>query len=82
MYSDNMKEKWQQAAKDSNIQPFIFMRLALIYWSHKEEATFSEIELKHFTQLLHVICVLTGKFCVHCFMLKKYMSSIARMEFN
>ncbi|KYQ51818.1 Rab3 GTPase-activating protein non-catalytic subunit [Trachymyrmex zeteki] len=59
MYSDNMKEKWQQAAKDSNIQPFIFMRLALIYWSHKEEATFSEIELKHFTQLLHVICVLT-----------------------
>jgi len=67
MYSDNMKEKWQQAAKDSNIQPFIFMRLALIYWSHKEETTFSEIELKHFTQLLHVICFLTGKFCVHCF---------------
>ncbi|EGI58384.1 Rab3 GTPase-activating protein non-catalytic subunit [Acromyrmex echinatior] len=59
MYSDDMKEKWQQAAKESNIQPFIFMRLALIYWSHKEEATFSEIELKHFTQLLHVICFLT-----------------------
>ncbi|XP_018363110.1 PREDICTED: rab3 GTPase-activating protein non-catalytic subunit isoform X2 [Trachymyrmex cornetzi] len=59
MYSDDMKKKWQQAAKDSNIQPFIFMRLALIYWSHKEETTFSEIELKHFTQLLHVICFLT-----------------------
>lgn len=62
MYSDDMKEKWQQAAKESNIQPFIFMRLALIYWTHKEEVLFSEIELKRFTQLLHVICLLTGKF--------------------
>lgn len=62
MYSNDMKEKWQQAAKESNIQPFIFMRLALIYWMHKEEALFSEIELKRFTQLLHAICLLTGKF--------------------
>lgn len=63
MCSDDMIEKWQQAAKDSNIQPFIFMRLALIYWTHKEECTFSEIELKRFTQLLRAICLLTGKFC-------------------
>lgn len=62
MYSDDIIEKWQQAAKDSNIQPFIFMRLALIYWTHKEEATFSEIELKRFTQLLRVVCLLAGKF--------------------
>jgi len=65
MYSDelhDMKENWQQAAKDSNIQPFIFMRLALIYWTHKEEAMFSESELKRFTQILHVICLLTGKY--------------------
>lgn len=61
MSSDDTKEKWQQAAKESNIQPFIFMRLALIYWMHKEEAEFSEIELKRFTQLLHLICLLTGK---------------------
>ncbi|KYN05982.1 Rab3 GTPase-activating protein non-catalytic subunit [Cyphomyrmex costatus] len=58
MYSNDMKEKWLQAAKDSNIQPFVFMRLALMYWLHKEEAAFSEIELKHFTQLLHIICLL------------------------
>lgn len=57
-----MKEKWQRAAKDSTVQPFIFMRLALIYWMRKEEATFSEIELKRFTRLLHAICLLTGKF--------------------
>jgi len=61
MYSNDIKEKWQQAAKDSNIQPFIFMQLALTYWTHKEEAVSLEIELKRFTQLLHVICLLTGR---------------------
>ncbi|XP_071637599.1 rab3 GTPase-activating protein non-catalytic subunit isoform X3 [Temnothorax longispinosus] len=60
MYSDDdMTVKWQQAAKDSNIQPFIVMRLALMYWTRKEEAKFSERELKRFTQLLRVICLLT-----------------------
>ncbi|XP_025154199.1 rab3 GTPase-activating protein non-catalytic subunit isoform X2 [Harpegnathos saltator] len=59
MYCNDVKEKWQQAAEDSNIQPFIFMQLALIYWTHKKEITISEIELKRFTQLLHVICLLT-----------------------
>ncbi|KAL6256765.1 hypothetical protein P5V15_011702 [Pogonomyrmex californicus] len=59
MRSNDAKEKWQQAAKDSNIQPFSFMRLALIYWMHKEEDESLEIELKRFTQLLHVICLLT-----------------------
>lgn len=63
MYSDDMIEKWQQAAKDSNIQPFIFMRLALMYWMRKEETAFSKTELKRFTQLLRVICLLTGKLC-------------------
>lgn len=63
MYSDDMIEKWQRAAKDSNVQPFIFMRLALIYWMRKEESAFLESELKRFAQLLHVICLLTGKFC-------------------
>lgn len=62
MYSNDVKEKWQQAAKDSNIQPFNLMELALIYWTHKEEVTSLEIELKRFTQLLHVICLLTGRF--------------------
>ncbi|XP_014472926.1 PREDICTED: rab3 GTPase-activating protein non-catalytic subunit isoform X1 [Dinoponera quadriceps] len=59
MYSNDVKEKWQQAAKDSNIQPFIFMQLALIYWTRKREVVVSEVELKRFTQLLHVICLLT-----------------------
>ncbi|XP_012523480.2 rab3 GTPase-activating protein non-catalytic subunit isoform X1 [Monomorium pharaonis] len=59
MSSDDVKEQWQRAAKESNIRPFIFMRLALIYWMHKEEATFSEIKLKRLTQLLRVICLLT-----------------------
>lgn len=63
MYCDDIIERWQQAAKDSNIQPFIFMQLALIYWIRKEKVTFLEIELKRFTQLLRVICLLTGKFC-------------------
>lgn len=62
MYSNDVKEKWQQAAKDSNIQPFIFMQLALIYWTRKKEIVVSEVELKRFTQLLHVICLLTGEF--------------------
>ncbi|XP_072760669.1 rab3 GTPase-activating protein non-catalytic subunit isoform X2 [Anoplolepis gracilipes] len=59
MYSNDVKEKWQQAAKDSNIQPFNCMELALIYWTHKKETVSLEIELKRFTQLLHVICLLT-----------------------
>ncbi|KAL0113487.1 hypothetical protein PUN28_012561 [Cardiocondyla obscurior] len=58
IYSDDIIEKWQEAAKNSNIQPFIFIRLALIYWMNKERATFSDIELKRFTQLLRVICLL------------------------
>lgn len=62
MYSNDVKEKWQQAAKDSNIQSFIFMQLALIYWTRKKEVMVSEVELKRFTQLLHVICLLTGEF--------------------
>lgn len=61
MYSNDVKEKWQQAARDSNIQPFIFMQLALIYWTCKKEDMVSEVELKRFTQLLHVICLLAGK---------------------
>lgn len=60
MYSNDVKEKWQQAAKDSNIQPLILMQLALIYWTHKKGATFLEIELKRFTQLLQAICLLAG----------------------
>nr|XP_012216087.1 PREDICTED: rab3 GTPase-activating protein non-catalytic subunit isoform X1 [Linepithema humile] len=59
MHSNDIKEKWQQAARDSNIQPSIFMQLALTYWTHKEEVVSLEIELKRFTQLLHVICLLT-----------------------
>lgn len=62
MYSNDTIEKWQRAAKDSNIQPFIFMRLALIYWMREKESTCLEIELKRFTQLLRVVCLLTGKF--------------------
>ncbi|XP_011867748.1 PREDICTED: rab3 GTPase-activating protein non-catalytic subunit isoform X2 [Vollenhovia emeryi] len=58
IHSDDTIEKWQQAAKDSNIEPFIFMRLALTYWTRKQVA-FSVIELKRFTQLLRVICLLT-----------------------
>lgn len=61
MYSNDVKEKWQQAAKDSNIRSSTLMRLALVYWMHKQEAASLEIELKRFTQLLHVICLLAGK---------------------
>lgn len=63
MYSNDMKEKWQQAAGDSGIQPFILVQLALIYWTRKEEIMSLEIELKRFTQLLYVICLLAGKAC-------------------
>lgn len=63
MCSDDAMEKWQRAAEDSNIEPFVFMRLALIYWMRKEEAVFLEIQLKRFTQLLRIVCSLTGKFC-------------------
>jgi len=62
MYSNDIKEKWQQPARDSSIQPFIFMQLAISYWIHKEEIMSLEIELKRFTQLLYVICLLGGKF--------------------
>ncbi|EZA61233.1 Rab3 GTPase-activating protein non-catalytic subunit [Ooceraea biroi] len=58
MYSNDVKEKWQQAARDSSIQPFILMQLALTYWTYKEEITSLEIELQRFTQLLYVICLL------------------------
>ncbi|KAH0948530.1 hypothetical protein HN011_009005 [Eciton burchellii] len=58
MYSNDIKEKWQQPARDSSIQPFILMQLAITYWIHKEEIMCLEIELKRFTQLLYVICLL------------------------
>lgn len=62
MHSDDVKEKWQDAAKNSNIQPFVFIQLLLTYWIHAKESVPLEIKLERFTQLLHVICLLTSKF--------------------
>ncbi|XP_043526557.1 rab3 GTPase-activating protein non-catalytic subunit isoform X1 [Frieseomelitta varia] len=56
VHSYDRIEKWKDAAKSSNIQPFVFMKFALIYWLNKKRDICLEIELKQFTQLLSAIC--------------------------
>ncbi|CAL7946204.1 unnamed protein product [Xylocopa violacea] len=53
-------EIWKEVAKCSNIQPFVFMKFALIYWLHRTQDVCLQIELKQFTQLLNAICLITN----------------------
>ncbi|XP_050481311.1 rab3 GTPase-activating protein non-catalytic subunit isoform X1 [Bombus huntii] len=56
VYSYDRIETWKEVAKSSNIQPFVFMKFALIYWLNKKRDVSLELELKQFTQLLNAIC--------------------------
>ncbi|XP_031368306.1 rab3 GTPase-activating protein non-catalytic subunit isoform X3 [Apis dorsata] len=60
IHSCDKIEMWKEAAKNSNIEPFVFIKFALIYWLNKQQNSYLEIELKfrmkQFTQLLHAIC--------------------------
>lgn len=60
IHSCDKIEIWKEAAKNSNIEPFVFIKFALIYWLNKQQNSCLEIELKfrmkQFTQLLHAIC--------------------------
>ncbi|XP_034172933.2 rab3 GTPase activating protein isoform X1 [Osmia lignaria lignaria] len=51
---------WKEAATSSNIQPFVLMELALIYWLNQEKHTYLRDELKQFTQLVIAICSITN----------------------
>ncbi|KAI4480653.1 hypothetical protein M0804_010206 [Polistes exclamans] len=53
-------ETWKTAAANSNIQPNVFMQLALIYWMYKEDDRNLELTLTRFTHLLHAICSLNN----------------------
>ncbi|XP_014614493.1 PREDICTED: rab3 GTPase-activating protein non-catalytic subunit [Polistes canadensis] len=53
-------ETWKTVAANSNIQPNVFMQLALIYWMYKEDDRNLELTLTRFTQLLHAICSLNN----------------------
>ncbi|XP_012144641.2 rab3 GTPase activating protein [Megachile rotundata] len=59
MCSNEKIATWKEAATNSNIQPFVLMELALIYWLNKETNTCLRVELKQFTQLLIAICSMT-----------------------
>ena len=61
VHSYDRIEKWKDAAKSSNIQPFVFMKFALIYWLNKKRDICLEVELKQFTQLLSAICSIDSK---------------------
>ncbi|XP_068975315.1 rab3 GTPase-activating protein non-catalytic subunit isoform X2 [Bombus flavifrons] len=56
VYSYDRIETWKEVAKSTNIQPFVFMKFALIYWLNKKRDVSLELELKQFTQLLNAIC--------------------------
>ncbi|XP_017879707.1 rab3 GTPase-activating protein non-catalytic subunit isoform X3 [Ceratina calcarata] len=56
IHSCDRIETWKEAAIYSNIQPFVFMKFALIYWLNKNRIVCLETELKQFTQLLNAIC--------------------------
>ncbi|XP_071862105.1 rab3 GTPase activating protein isoform X1 [Bombus fervidus] len=56
VYSYDRIETWKEVAKSSNIQPFVFMKFALVYWLNKKRDVSLELELKQFTQLLNAIC--------------------------
>ncbi|XP_076244895.1 rab3 GTPase activating protein isoform X2 [Calliopsis andreniformis] len=60
MYSNDKIETWKVAAINSNIEPFVLMEFALIYWLNKKRDTCSGVELKQFTQLLNAICSITN----------------------
>ncbi|OAD61467.1 Rab3 GTPase-activating protein non-catalytic subunit [Eufriesea mexicana] len=63
VYSCDRIEKWKETAKDSNIQPFVFMKLALTYWLNKKQDELClALELKQFMQLLNAICSLVSSF--------------------
>lgn len=62
VYSYDRIETWKEVAKNSNIQPFVFMKFALIYWLNKKRDVSLELELKQFTQLLNAICSIASKF--------------------
>ena len=61
MYSTDRIEAWREAAVNSNIEPFVLMEFALIYWLDKKRDTCSGVELKQFTQLLSAICSIASK---------------------
>ncbi|XP_054006730.1 rab3 GTPase-activating protein non-catalytic subunit [Hylaeus anthracinus] len=56
IYSNNRIEIWREAAVSSNIQPFVLMEFALVYWLNKKRQMCLRAELKQFTQLVNAIC--------------------------
>ncbi|KOC68340.1 Rab3 GTPase-activating protein non-catalytic subunit [Habropoda laboriosa] len=56
VYSCDRIKAWKEAAMESNIQPFVLMEFALIYWLNKRRDIYLEVELKQFTHLLNAIC--------------------------
>lgn len=64
MHMNDNIATWKEAATSSNIQPFVLMELALIYWLNQEKHTYLRDELKQFTQLLIAICSIASPFLI------------------
>ncbi|XP_076280641.1 rab3 GTPase activating protein [Lasioglossum baleicum] len=56
IYSNDRIEAWRETAVNSNIQPFVLMEFALIYWLNRKKKMCLGLELKQFVQLLKAIC--------------------------
>lgn len=60
-------EIWKEVAMASNIEPFVLMEFALIYWLDKKKHACLGVELKQFTHLLNGICSIAGEFRMYSF---------------